>query len=143
MHVSWVCYFIPFKFWIIFHCIRQFALHFPFSRYFYYLQYWNTMSCLYKYSYTSHFVDFCLNILFTYLFIIDTEKETETEAEGEAGSMWGAWCGTWSQDSGITPWARCSTTEPTRHPWTFVFISFLSLSRSGTSGSGVDAQLAF
>ena len=30
----------------------------------------------------------------------DTEREAETQAEGEAGSLWGAWCGTQSQDPG-------------------------------------------
>ena len=42
----------------------------------------------------------------------------ETQAEGEAGSMQGAGCGTWSQDSSIMPWAkgRHSTTKPPRHP---------------------------
>ena len=32
--------------------------------------------------------------------------------------MQGAWCGTQSWDSGITPWAegRCSTAQPPRHP---------------------------
>ena len=35
--------------------------------------------------------------------------------------MQGAWCGTWSRDLRITPWAggRCSTTEPPGHPDTF------------------------
>ena len=31
----------------------------------------------------------------------DTEREAETQAKGEAGSLWGAGCGTGSQDSGI------------------------------------------
>ena len=54
---------------------------------------------------------------FIYLFMKDTQKEAETQAEGEAGSLWGPWCRTWSQDSGITTWAegRRSTTEPLRH----------------------------
>ena len=53
-----------------------------------------------------------------YLFIHERHRETHTQAEGEAGSLWGARCGTWSQDSRIMPWAegRCSTTEPPRHP---------------------------
>ena len=48
----------------------------------------------------------------------DWERETETQAEGEAGSTQGARCGTWSQDPGITTWAkgRGSTTEPPRRP---------------------------
>ena len=45
-----------------------------------------------------------------YLFMRDTEgereKEAETQAEGEAGSMQGARCGTQSQNSRITPWAK-------------------------------------
>ena len=48
----------------------------------------------------------------------DTQREAETQAEGEAGSMWGARCGTRSQDPGITSWAegRRSTAEPPRRP---------------------------
>ena len=48
----------------------------------------------------------------------DTEREAETQAEGQAGSMQGARCGTWSQDSEITPWAEGSrsTAEPLRCP---------------------------
>ena len=55
---------------------------------------------------------------FIYLFIRDTERETETQAKGKAGSLQGAWCGTWPQDSGIMTWAkgRVSTTEPPRFP---------------------------
>ena len=41
--------------------------------------------------------------------MIDTERETETQAEGEAGSMQGARCGTRSQVSRITPWAKGGT----------------------------------
>ena len=54
----------------------------------------------------------------------ETEREAETQAEGEAGSTQEAWCGTWSQDPGITPWAegRCSTTEPPRYPNIFFLI---------------------
>ena len=46
----------------------------------------------------------------------DTQREAETQAEGEAGSLQGAQCRTWSQDSRITLGAkgRRSTTEP---PW--------------------------
>ena len=36
----------------------------------------------------------------------DTEREAETRAEGEAVSMQGAQCGTRSQNSRITPWAK-------------------------------------
>ena len=48
----------------------------------------------------------------------DTQREAETQAEEEAGSLQGAWCGTQSEDPGITPWAegRWSTAEPPRHP---------------------------
>ena len=41
---------------------------------------------------------------FIYLFMIEGERERE--AEGEAGSMQGAWHGTQSQVSRITPWAE-------------------------------------
>ena len=54
----------------------------------------------------------------------ETEREAETQAEEEAGSMQEAQCGTWSQDSGIMPWAkgRHSTAEPPRcpHIWSFL-----------------------
>lgn len=48
------------------------------------------------------------------------------ESEREAGSMLGAWCGTLSQESRITPWAkgRCQTAEPPRNPRQFIFNSF-------------------
>ena len=36
----------------------------------------------------------------------DTERKAETQAEGEAGPMQGAWCGTRSWVSRITPWAE-------------------------------------
>uniref|UniRef100_A0A8C0T484 glutathione transferase n=3 Tax=Canis lupus TaxID=9612 RepID=A0A8C0T484_CANLF len=44
----------------------------------------------------------------------DTHTKAETQAEGEAGSMQGARCGTRSQVSRITPWAKGSrsTAEP-------------------------------
>ena len=35
-----------------------------------------------------------------------TDRQTETQAEGKAVSMLGAQCGTRSQDSRITPWAK-------------------------------------
>ena len=41
-----------------------------------------------------------------YLFMRDTKRESETKAEGEAGSLWGARCGTRSQDPGVTTWAE-------------------------------------
>ena len=48
----------------------------------------------------------------------DTERELETQAEGEAVFLWGAQCGTGSQDPRTTTWAkgRCSTAEPPRCP---------------------------
>ena len=44
----------------------------------------------------------------------DPERERQTQAEGAAGSMQGAWCGTRSQDSRITPRAEggASTKAP-------------------------------
>ena len=44
-----------------------------------------------------------------YLFMRDTERERQTQAEGEAGSMQGAWHGTQSPISRITPWVAGST----------------------------------
>ena len=45
-----------------------------------------------------------------------TGIEAETQAEGgEAGSMQGAWCGTRSQESGITPWPKADA-QPLSHP---------------------------
>ena len=48
----------------------------------------------------------------------ETQREAETQAEGEAGSLWEVWCGTWSQNPVIMPWAkgRRSATEPPRCP---------------------------
>ena len=37
---------------------------------------------------------------------LETEKEAETQAEEEAGSLWGALCGTRSQDPRIMTWAK-------------------------------------
>ena len=68
-----------------------------------------------------------------YLFMRDTQREAETQAEKEAGSMQGAWCGTRSWDSRITPWAkgRRWTAEPSRDlP---AFNSFVHVPRSGIS----------
>ena len=57
---------------------------------------------------------------FIYLFMRDIEKEADTSAEGEVDSLWGAWCGTQSQDPGITPKVdRRSTTEPPGCLWSF------------------------
>ena len=52
------------------------------------------------------------------LFIHERDTEAEAQGEGEAGSLWGAWCEIWSQDPGITTWAkgRHLTTEPPRCP---------------------------
>ena len=36
----------------------------------------------------------------------EREREADTQGEGEAGSMRGAWCGTQSRVSRITPWAE-------------------------------------
>ena len=48
----------------------------------------------------------------------NTQREAETQAEGEAGFLWGAQCGTQSQDPKIMTGAkgRCSTTELPRCP---------------------------
>ena len=56
----------------------------------------------------------------------DTEIEAETQAEGEAGFPQGPLCGTRSQDSRITPWAkgRCQTAEPPRDPLNLHFYFF-------------------
>ena len=56
------------------------------------------------------------------LFMRDTGREAETQAEGEAGSLWGARCGTRSQEPRITPWAkgRRSTTELPRFPLSYI-----------------------
>ena len=45
----------------------------------------------------------------------DTQKEAQTQAEGEAGSVQGAQCGSRSQDSRITPWAK-GDAKPLSHP---------------------------
>ena len=56
-----------------------------------------------------------LNLEFSFFFFLrfylsiherQREREAETQAEEEAGSMQGASCGTRSQVSGITPWAK-------------------------------------
>ena len=52
---------------------------------------------------------------FIYLFMRDTDRKAETQAEGEAGSLQGARCGTQSQVSRITPWAKGSD-KPLSHP---------------------------
>ena len=68
-----------------------------------------------------HLLTFFLRL---YSFVRDTEREVETQTEGEAGSPRGARCGTWSQDPGVTTWAkgRCSTTEPPRCPYIWIFL---------------------
>ena len=40
---------------------------------------------------------------FIYLLTRDTQRQAETHVAGEAGSLWGARCGSQSQDPGITP----------------------------------------
>ena len=53
--------------------------------------------------------DYLFIYFFIYLFIYlrerEREREAETQAEGEAGSMQGAYPGTQSRVSRITPWA--------------------------------------
>ena len=45
----------------------------------------------------------------------DTEREAETQAEGEAGSLWGARCGTRSQDPRSRPELKADA-QPLSHP---------------------------
>ena len=73
---------------------------------------------------TPWLLSFCSFLLFLFFFKIlliyswetctEREREAETRAEGEAGPMQGAWCGTWSRDSRITPWAEGSA-KPMSH----------------------------
>ena len=51
-----------------------------------------------------------------YSFIHERHREAETQAEGEADPTQGAWYGTRSWDSRITPWAKGSRTKPLSHP---------------------------
>lgn len=74
--------------------------------------------------FTFPFTSFCPQILFffnlIYLFMKDTEKERQRHRQnGEADSLGGSWCGTCSQDPGITSWAegRCSITDPSKCPY--------------------------
>ena len=54
---------------------------------------------------------------FIYLFMRDTERDRgRDKAEGEAGYMQGAWRGTQSQVSRITPWAKGETAESPELP---------------------------
>ena len=53
-------------------------------------------------------------ILFFYSWETQREKKAETQAEGEAGPMQGAWRGTWSRVSRVTPWAKGSA-KPLSH----------------------------
>ena len=64
----------------------------------------------------SHFIFLKRFYLFTHE--RHREREAETQAGEAADSLQGAWCGTRSQNSRITPWAkgRCLTAEPARHP---------------------------
>ena len=68
-----------------------------------------------------------------YLFIHEREREreAETQAEGETGSMQGAWCGTQSWVSRITPWTEGSA-KSLSHPGCppFYFILFIYFLRS-------------
>ena len=54
---------------------------------------------------------------FIYLFLRDTGRGRDI-GRGRSRILWGAWCGPWSQDPGITTWAkgRCSTTKPPKCP---------------------------
>ena len=57
---------------------------------------------------------------FIYLFMRDTQRERGRDTgRGKSRLQQEAWCGTQSQESGITPWAksRRSTAEPPRHLW--------------------------
>ena len=58
----------------------------------------------------------------------DTEREAQIQAEGEAGSMKGAWCGTRSQVSRITPRTKGGT-KPLSH-WGCAIHSFWRISGS-------------
>ena len=72
---------------------------------------------------------FFFQILFIYSWETQRKRERERHKQREKQ---GAWCGTWSWDSRITPWAegRSSTTEPPRRPCsriskTYQFLFFL------------------
>ena len=56
--------------------------------------------------------NFFLKILFIYS--RETQRERQRHRWERAGSLWGAWCGTRSQDPGITPWAEGA--QPWNHP---------------------------
>ena len=80
----------------------------------------------------------------------EREREAQTQAEGEAGSMQGAWRGTWSRDSRLTPWAkgRHSIAEPPRRPYfpkskhkTEKAAKFRDMSRSEVLGVFTKAEL--
>ena len=51
-----------------------------------------------------------------YLFIHErhTQREAETQTEGKIGSLWGAWCGSRSQDLGWLE--QKADAQPLRHP---------------------------
>ena len=63
----------------------------------------------------------------------DTEREAETQAEGKAGSLWGAQCGTRSQD-------LQDHAQPLSHPGApILYICFLKADFSHLAyASGVD-----
>ena len=73
-------------------------------------------ACNQDFYFLKSFFLFFFKILFIYSW--ETQRERQTQAEEEAGFMQGAWCGTWSWDSRITPWAegRWQTAEPPRDP---------------------------
>ena len=68
----------------------------------------------------------CERVKLNHFFLFDRERDSQQERKHKQGE-WerkkqapsrGAWCGTWSQDSGIMPWvkSRRLTTESPRHP---------------------------
>lgn len=71
-------------------------------------------------------------ILFMYSW--ETHRERQRHRRGrsmQACSPWGAWCGTWSQDPGITTWAKGRDAQPLSHrvaPYgAFLILLFVSI----------------
>ena len=84
-----------------------------------------------------------LKIIYLFIHERHTEREAQTQAEGEgeeAGSMQGAWYGTRSRVSRITPWAegRRWTAESPRDPLLGAFWSM----PVGSSGLGASATFS-
>ena len=72
------------------------------------------------------------SFFFKILFIYSWETQKRGRDTGrEAGSLWGARCVIWPQDSRITPLAegRGSTSEPPRHPPSSAFRSWMPLGK--------------